>query len=262
MIMNGRRTRLLVLNYHSVSDTWEDELAVTLHSFEVQIRMALRNGYDPTVAQDLFSKPGKLLSVSFDDAFRNIRGALAKLEAWGIPAIVFACPGYADDGRPFGVERLADSGSDFERLTMTWNELRELVAHGVEIGSHTTTHPRLTQISDSELKDELHGSKERLETELGRPCRFLAYPFGDHDARVRAAARAAGYIAAFGVGRYSPLDLFAIPRASFYRSDTRVRAAIKMSRLRPILASYRASGRERAGRATSLDADRPLTPSD
>ena len=236
---NGRRFRPLVLFYHAVSESWDDEMAVTPTAFESQVRLALRRGYVPSSAHELLNRSGKLLHVTFDDGLCSIRGAIELLVSLRVPATVFVCPGYADDGRPLDVGRLAFVGGEHERQTLDWNELRQLVGLGVEIGSHTNTHARLTQLTDAELRDELHGSKERLEDELARPCAFLSYPFGEQDARVRAAARAAGYAAAFAIPGYGRFDRFAFPRVGLYRSDTPRRAALKMSRLGVLIASRR-----------------------
>ena len=82
---------------------------------------------------------------------------------------------------------------------MDWDELRSLADDGIEIGSHTVSHPHLTRLDDATLRLELVDSRERVEDEIGRPCRFLAYPFGEEDGRVRRAARDAGYEAAFAL---------------------------------------------------------------
>jgi peptidoglycan/xylan/chitin deacetylase (PgdA/CDA1 family) len=115
---------------------------------------------------------------------------------------------------------------------MDWDALRALAERGVEIGSHTISHPHLTQLDDDELRRELVESRERLEDGLGRPCRFVAYPYGDDDARVHEAARAAGYEAGFALpGAESPFDRYALPRVGIYRRDGRARAAVKTSAL-------------------------------
>jgi peptidoglycan/xylan/chitin deacetylase (PgdA/CDA1 family) len=237
---NGRRFQPLILYYHGVSESWQDELAVRPAAFEAQVRSALRRGYMASPTHGLLDGSGKLLHITFDDGLRNIRCAIPVLMSLRVPATVFVCPDYADGGRPLDIGRLALVGAEHERETMDWNELRELVDLRVEIGSHTNSHARLTELADTELRHELRGSKERLEDELARPCAFLAYPFGAQDARVRAAARAAGYIAAFAApGTYGSYDRFALPRVALYRSDTPRRAAIKMTRLGPFLASCR-----------------------
>lgn len=226
----------VVLCYHAVSDTWEDGLAVTNADFDHHIRTMLRRGYVSIAADDVLTANGKTFHVTFDDAFSNIREALERLVSFGVSASVFACTAYADEGRRLEVERLARSQSG-HTTTMTWVQLRELVAMGIEVGSHTISHPRLTELSDDELRVELRGSKERLEDELRRPCDFLAYPFGDQDARVRAATRAAGYVAGFA--DYQPFDAFAVPRVGLYRRDKARRAELKLSPLGQLIATRR-----------------------
>jgi len=91
----------------------------------------------------------------------------------------------------------------------------------IEIGSHTKTHAHLPKLSDAELKTELVGSKEAIEDHLGRPARYLAYPFGEEGERVRRAAEAAGYSGAFAApGSSLRADPFRLPRTGLWRSDT------------------------------------------
>ena len=117
------------------------------------------------------------------------------------PSTVFACAAYGD-ARPLAVPELTgERYSDTGLRTLTWDELRALRERGVEIGSHTMTHPRLTQLADDELEHELVEARSRIEDEIGAPCRFLAYPYGDVDEHVSSAARRAGYVAAFGLPR-------------------------------------------------------------
>ncbi|MFL6256898.1 MAG: polysaccharide deacetylase family protein, partial [Pyrinomonadaceae bacterium] len=79
---------------------------------------------------------------------------------------------------------------------VTWEQARELDAGGVEIGSHTVSHPILTTTDDAQLAAELHVSRERLETELGHPVGLFCYPNGAYDARVRRETERAGYLCA------------------------------------------------------------------
>ncbi|MEW6253821.1 MAG: polysaccharide deacetylase family protein [Planctomycetota bacterium] len=78
---------------------------------------------------------------------------------------------------------------------MTWAQIAALARAGHEIGSHTRTHPILTQLDDAALRSELAGSRAELAARLGVPPRSVAYPNGDADERVTRAARAAGYTA-------------------------------------------------------------------
>jgi len=76
---------------------------------------------------------------------------------------------------------------------LTWDQVREMQAAGVVFGSHTRFHAWLDRVSDAELYHELSAAKARIEAETARACHALAYPNGNHDARVRAAAARAGY---------------------------------------------------------------------
>ena len=228
--------RALVLCYHAVSDGWPHPLAVTRRAFERQLSSLLRRGFRPFPAAELPSGPRRGLHVTFDDAFTSVLDAVPVLQRLGIPATVFAASGFADEGRPLDVPELATEAAAYpEHLaTMNWSELAELARAGVEVGSHTISHAHLTRLSDEELDRELRQSRSRIEDELGRPCRLIAYPYGEHDPRVQAAVRRSGYEAAFalaaGAGRDNP---YALPRIDLYRRDSLVRATLKTSFVKP-----------------------------
>jgi peptidoglycan/xylan/chitin deacetylase (PgdA/CDA1 family) len=223
--------RSLVLCYHGVGDAWQDPLSVSLPALERQVRLALVARRPGTLDDAARGRPRRLV-VTFDDAYVSVQRALPALEQAGLRAAIFACTGYGD-GRPLDIPELSGSRGipEEERRTMTWDELGELLERGHEIGSHTVSHAHLTELGDRELEAELSGSRERLEDELGRPCRYLAYPYGDEDDRVRAAARAAGYEGAFGLpGRLSPLDPFSLPRVGIYRGQSLAVVGLRLSR--------------------------------
>ncbi len=105
-----------------------------------------------------------------------------------------------DEAKEEAIERLArDIGVALperppdEFGPITWDEAREMQANGIEIGSHTLTHPILTCISDERLSLELQESRSRLEEVLRRRIEQFCYPNGDHDERVRREVAQAGY---------------------------------------------------------------------
>lgn len=227
----------LVLCYHSVSDEWSHALAVTRSSFERQLSSLLRRRYRPLGAERVLDGPRRTFHVTFDDAYADLlANGIPVLERLRIPATVFAATTFADEGLPLAVPELAEEArANPERLrTMNWDELGELAQRGFTIGSHTLTHAHLTSLSDGELDRELRDSRARVESRLGRPCTLFAYPYGEHDARVQAAARRAGYGAAFGLGQGVSRDnRYALPRADLYRRDSLFRATLKTSFVKP-----------------------------
>ena len=164
--------------------------------------------------------------ASFDDAFRSAASVFPELERLGVPIQIFVCSGYARAGAPLTIPELA--GDDpAELATMTWDDLRAQAERGVAIGSHGVSHAHLTRLSDDEVRRELTDSKHRIEDELGRPCPELAYPYGEHDERVRRAARAAGYERAYGL-RERGEDPHALPRLDLYRRHGPVRTLLRL----------------------------------
>jgi peptidoglycan/xylan/chitin deacetylase (PgdA/CDA1 family) len=242
------RSGSLVLCYHAVTSAWEDPLATDPDAIEQQVKLLLARGYTAVTAEGALANRSRTLHVTFDDAFRNVTSVLDRLQRLGVPVTIFACSSLAQTGGRFRVPELRERlpADEDELLTMPFQMLRELAEQGVEIGSHTVSHPHLPQLEDDELLAELRDSRARMADELGRPCRFLAYPYGHHDARVQAATRAAGYEAAFtldpSTGSFGP---WTVPRVGVFRADSTRRFKLKTSRLRPPVMAARAELRAR-----------------
>jgi peptidoglycan/xylan/chitin deacetylase (PgdA/CDA1 family) len=99
--------------------------------------------------------------------------------------------------------------------SMTWSQIRELDSAGVEIGSHTLTHPHLIRLGEKGLNEELTTSKIMLEDRLGKSITSFAYPYGEYDNRVIEAVADSGYSCAFTTRHLyasRESDVFQIPR--------------------------------------------------
>jgi peptidoglycan/xylan/chitin deacetylase (PgdA/CDA1 family) len=171
------------------------------------------------------------MAITFDDAFRSVLTlGLPILRDLGVPASVFVPTGHIGGGpmRWPGIDEWSGGPHEHELVGCTWDDIAELAEAGWEIGSHTRTHPRLTSLSDHEVRTELVDSKAECEERLGRPCRSLAYPYGDHDERIVRATRRAGYVAAGTLpGRFETTEPLRYPRLFVSRADNRPRFALK-----------------------------------
>ena len=129
-----------------------------------------------------------------------------------------------------GIEQWIGGPHEHELLPMSWADLLTLAGAGWEVGSHTRRHPRLTELAEPALHDELRGSKKDCEEHLDVPCRALAFPYGAVDDRVVEAARAAGYEAAGGLpARYHSAHIHGWSRVGVYRVDNERRFRLKVS---------------------------------
>lgn len=129
--------------------------------------------------------PRRSFVVTVDDGFAD---ALEPLHRHGRAAIQL----YVSTSEVGGAAAWADS----EPL-MTWEDVRSLAHAGVVVGSHGRQHRRLSGLPEDELDADLRGSRADLSSQLDVDANLLAYPYGDHDAAVRATARRVGFRAAF-----------------------------------------------------------------
>ena len=229
---------VLVLCYHAVSERWDADLSITPRALEEQLGLLVRRGYrGATFTEAVTSQPGgKVLAVTFDDAYRSVLELgfpiLARL---GLAGSVFVPTDFAGTERPMswpGIEQWVGGPFERELMPMSWDELEQLSEDGWEVGSHTRSHPHLTRLDDASLEAELRGSREACEARLGRPCESLAYPYGDHDGRVVAAAGAAGYrFAGTLPTRFGSSNPLSWPRVGIYFGDEGPRFKAKVSRL-------------------------------
>lgn len=100
--------------------------------------------------------------------------------------------------------------------SMTAEQLRRLADGGlVEVGAHTVSHPALPALPQRRQVEEIRESRERLNDLLGQEIRLFSYPFGAHDRKTVASARAAGVICActtVGDGVRPSTDPYRLPR--------------------------------------------------
>jgi peptidoglycan/xylan/chitin deacetylase (PgdA/CDA1 family) len=230
-------TDVIVLCYHAVSERWDADLSVTPSQFEAQIRSLLGRGYRGATFSEAVTEraAAPTVAVTFDDGFRSVvEHAFPILARYGVPGTMFVVTEFVGADAPLawsGIDHWIESPSASELKPVSWDDLRQLAAAGWEIGSHTCTHPHLTQCDDIELTHELRESKQRCERDLGLACRSLAYPYGDVDPRVWRVAGQAGYASAAALpsGRWGEETLLAWPRVGVWHGESLRRFRLKVS---------------------------------
>jgi peptidoglycan/xylan/chitin deacetylase (PgdA/CDA1 family) len=181
-----------VIYYHRVGPFAagaERKMNVEPGRFRAQMIHLARRYRVVTLDEVLAGATGRVAAITFDDGYRDLmEHAVPVLRELRLPATFFIVAG------AIGAK---DAWYRSEQEIVTWEDLEKLKFMGFEIGAHSMTHPRLTELDDSKLEWELREPKRLIEERLGVPVRHLAYPQGQHDERVKKAVQAAGYRAAW-----------------------------------------------------------------
>ena len=215
-------TLVPVLLYHSVNDRpgrLERAYAVSPATFAAHAAAVAASGRQPLTVTELADAlrtlrplPARPVAISFDDGYADTLEATEVLLKLGLRATIYVTAGEVG-----------------ERDRLTSSELTELArTPGVEIGAHSVSHPRLDELGQAQLAEEVTASRHRLEDVTGREVHTFAYPHGAYDARVRAAVVAAGYQSAAAVKdalSHDRDDPFAIARWTVHRGTSSARIA-------------------------------------
>ncbi len=153
----------------------------------------------------------KRVFLTFDDGFSDVfENALAPLREHEFRAIQFLVADLLGK-----TSEWQKTSGDVPGKLMDETQIKDWLAAGQEIGSHTKTHPRLTQIPVSQAREEIFGSKKKLEDTFGKTVGHFCYPYGDWNPAVRDLVQEAGYKSActtkFGVNT-SETDAFVLKR--------------------------------------------------
>jgi peptidoglycan/xylan/chitin deacetylase (PgdA/CDA1 family) len=218
----------MILMYHGIADVAEDPnlLCVTPGRFAEQMawlhRRGLRGvGVGTLVEAMRAGRQRGLVGITFDDGYVSVLdAALPVLLRHGFTASMFII------SERIGGSNDWDEGPQWPLLSA--DQVGELAAAGMEIGSHSATHPRLAGLDARLLAAEIKESRARLAELVGSPIRGFAYPYGSMDAAARGAVRDAGYDYACAVQTpTAELGLMALPRIYVGQRDSAGRMAAK-----------------------------------
>ena len=179
-VISNRRA-LPILMYHSISDDGESNASPYYKTttrpalFAQHLRWLSDAGFRSVgledgirIAQSEAGALEKAVVITFDDGFRDFYdSAFPALKAQGHTATVFLPTAF------IGESRQTFKG----RECLTWAEVRELRAQGIQFGSHSVNHPVLYETPWGEIENQLALSKKKLEQELGEKIASFAYPY-------------------------------------------------------------------------------------
>jgi peptidoglycan/xylan/chitin deacetylase (PgdA/CDA1 family) len=240
-----------VLMYHSVTRYDADPLLITVSPsrFAEQMRLLHRLGITGTSVQRLLRaaeehRPGVRVGLTFDDGYGDfVTNVLPVLRQYGFTATVFAVAG------SLGGDNHWDPAVPRKAL-LTAEQLREVAAAGMEIGSHGMRHASLPWLDRAALRTEVERSRAILQALSGQPVAGFCYPYGDAGPREVDAVRAAGYHYGCAVGATQLAGRYALPRSYVGERDGPVRLFGKWLRHRLSVrrAVRRWAGQRRAAR--------------
>jgi peptidoglycan/xylan/chitin deacetylase (PgdA/CDA1 family) len=177
-----------ILTYHSIDESGS-VISTAPGVFRRQMRFLRENDYRVVslsrFVEDLSENdilPEKTVVLTFDDGFQNFYAeAFPVLDEYGFAATVFLVTDYCGKYNDW-----AGNPPELPRSRMlSWREIKELSAKGIEFGAHTKTHPDLTKTANGKIKIEIAESKAAIENALGEPAETFAYPYGKFDDSVK-----------------------------------------------------------------------------
>jgi peptidoglycan/xylan/chitin deacetylase (PgdA/CDA1 family) len=237
------RKRVIILCYHGVTERSRRHasdragLHIRADRFEAQLDYLRRHYNVISLADFLESRENKVqlpdysVVLTFDDGYRNfLTTALPRLIARNLPVSVFLI-----------TDRIASenqshngwSESDDETF-LSWNEVKELQKHGVEFGSHTCSHQKLSEIARLEAERELRVSHQTIAAHLSQARMPFAFPYGAYSEAVIEMTRELPYTCALttDAGTNTPVtDPFVLRRNLIGDDDDEALFAARVSGL-------------------------------
>jgi len=192
-------SRFIILMYHMISEPQtaaEVRFACPPKQFEKHLQLLLKKGYSfvsINQVSDFYKQniplPDKAVLITLDDGFEdNYLNALPIFQRYQIPAVIYLATGVIGKTNQWMV-----APTFSERKMLSWSQIKEMSYHGIEFGSHTVSHPRLNELDDEKIEQELTVSKQAIEEHLSKECAHFAYPYGLLTESTRDLVRKTGY---------------------------------------------------------------------
>ncbi len=198
----------VVFMYHRFGESEWPSTNIRLDQFEAHIEEIRAGGFRVLPLPEVLERmrggaelPDRAVAITVDDAYASVYAdAWPRLKKAGLPFTLFVSTDAVDRGVPG---------------YMTWDQVRELKAGGVTIGSQTASHPHLPDIELEQVKIELDRAAQRIADETGERPTLFAYPYGEYGSAIQRIVARRGYVAAFGQQSgvaHAGSDRYGLPR--------------------------------------------------
>jgi peptidoglycan/xylan/chitin deacetylase (PgdA/CDA1 family) len=198
--------KIPVLLYHSISEVVSPRFrkwAVHPKVFADHMSYLHSHGYEPITVthfnaateDNSVNLPNRPVVLTFDDGFADFyTEALPILKRYGFVATLYITTGFIG-----GTSRWLYRLGEGERPMLTWDQISEIGASGMECGAHSNSHPQLDTLLPAVAREEIISSKTVLEQHLGLEVSTFAYPYGFYSPAVRQLVQQEGYSSACAV---------------------------------------------------------------
>jgi peptidoglycan/xylan/chitin deacetylase (PgdA/CDA1 family) len=221
-----------ILNYHAVTRLDEDpnKVSTSPDRFESHMLALKRRTMRGVSVRKLLrawhaGESKGLVGITFDDGYKDfLQAALPILEKYAFSATLFVVAdklGKANDWEHWHHPRP-------ELKLLEPADLRAIVQRGVEIGSHSMSHPKLPELHRESLEWEVSASRRFLGEVLGEAVEGFCYPYGILDDASIRAVRRAGYAYACAVNERVEVSAYDLPRIPVSEVDNPLRFAAKL----------------------------------
>lgn len=165
-------------------------LYVSSRLFGAQLRELQAAGYqNGSLSGCAGPRRSRRVVITFDDGYVNVlQHGLEPLARFGFRAIQFLPADLLGRANEWDVAL-----GEAREAIMDVAQVRDWLAAGHDIGSHTLDHPFLTKLPAAAAQEQIRASKKKLEDVFGRPIEHFCYPYGDWNLAVRDLVAEAGY---------------------------------------------------------------------
>ena len=222
------RNFIPIIGLHAIEEEIEIPIELSTTNFDILCKTLADLGYQTITFADLLKHidhgrvlPDKAVIITSDDGYQgNYTNAFPVLKKYGYGMTVFLVTGAIAEDDAGRMENTAfNKRTDVERPMLIWPEIKEMDEYGCEFLSHTVNHIRLGLATDEEMLDELIGSREDIESRLGRDVDFFAWPYDNYSEDKWSLIGEAGYRGAVrywgGIEDLRTIDLNNIKRFEF-----------------------------------------------